>query len=152
MRKITNLDELKSLFGLTDEAVAFVKGLNLDTPCGKYPFGDDCFVNVMYCDTKVAEFTDKGEATVETHRVYMDVQYIIEGEEQIFYGDATNAPVFKPHNDEKDVGFYLIKNYDSVIYKTGEAVALYPEDAHMPGCCVDQPKTIKKAVIKIRNK
>jgi YhcH/YjgK/YiaL family protein len=99
-----------------------------------------------------AEFTEKGEATVETHKVYMDVQYIIEGEEQIFYGDATNAPVFKPHNDEKDVGFYLISNYDSVVYKTGEAIALYPQDAHMPGCCVTEPKTIKKAVIKIRNK
>ena len=152
MRKIINLDELKTLFHVSEEAVSFVKGLNLDTPCGKYPFGEDCFVNVMYCDTKAAEFTDKGEAIVETHKTYMDVQYIIDGEEQIFYGNAEHAPVHTPHNEEKDVGFYLIERYESVIYKTGEAVALYPEDAHMPGCCVDQPKTIKKAVIKIRNK
>ena len=152
MKKITNLDELRDLFGLGDDVIAFLKGLNMDTPCQKYHFGEDCFVNVMYCDTKQAEFTEKGQAIVETHKTYMDVQYIIEGEEQIFYGDATDAPVYKPHNEEKDVGFYLIDKYDSVCYKTGEAIALYPKDAHMPGCCVTQPKNIKKAVIKIRNK
>ena len=40
--------------------------------------------------------------------------------------------------------------YGHVILHPGEFIVVAPEDAHMPGCCVDKPEYAKKAVVKVR--
>ncbi len=147
MIKITSPDELKSYFDLPDAAVEFLKNATTDTANGRYDISPDCFIKVMNCTTD-----EDLTAPMEAHDVFVDVQYIIAGEEQILYRDRADLKICTPYNAEKDVLFYQTKKADKICYQAGQAVILYPEDAHLPGRAVRAPMTIKKAVLKLRHK
>ena len=148
MIKITNLKDLQKYFdNVPDEAIAFLESATKDTANGKYPFTEDCFVNVMDCNTK-ADCT----AMMEAHDKFVDVQFLIDGEEKIFYTDRTPLELGEAYNEAKDRCFYKWEKADVVTYKTGEAVVLYPQEAHLPGCAVNTPMVAKKAVMKVRAK
>ena len=52
---------------------------------------------------------------------------------------------------ERDVLFFKTPDiYGHVILHPGEFIVVAPEDAHMPGCCVDKPEYAKKVVVKVR--
>lgn len=144
MIKLSNFADIQKYFNVPDEAIAFLKSLTADSANGKYPFTDDCFVNVMNCDTKTEM------ASMEAHDNFVDVQCVIEGEEKILYTDRAGLTVVTPYNPDKDVLFYSFEQADEVIYRAGEAVVLYPADAHLPGRAANEPITIKKAVMKVR--
>ena len=152
MEKVINIDNLKSAIGLSDEVIEFLKTLTVDTPNQKYTFGEDCFVKVISCDLKKEAFNEKNEVVMEAHEEYIDIQYLVNGEEKILYTDKEGLSVEKPYNAEKDVIFYGAKEYEEVCYQAGEAVILPVVDAHLPGCAVNELKTVKKAVIKLKNK
>lgn len=144
MIKLSCFADIQTYFNVPDAAIAFLQNATADTANGKYPFTDDCFVNVMNCDTKTEM------APMEAHNDFVDVQCVIEGEEKILYADRTALPVVTPYNPDKDALFCSFDQADEVIYRTGEAVVLYPVDAHLPGRAVKAPTTIKKAVMKVR--
>ncbi len=143
MIKITNHQDLKKYFNVPDAAIAFLAAITENTANGKYPFGADCFINVMDCTTR-EELAD-----MEAHDVYVDVQCLITGEERIYYSNRAPLTVTKPMNAEKDVGFFAYVPSPYVDYKAGECVVLYPEEAHLPGRAVSTPVTAKKAVMKL---
>lgn len=146
MIKITDLQELKKYFPyVPDEAIAFVKGLTEETENGKYPFGENVFVNVMSVQTKTDE-----TAPMEGHDKYVDFQYMVSGEEKIIYTPKKGLKVTDEYNEVKDRAFYAWETGESVVYKSGEGVVLYPEEAHLPGLVVTESKTVKKAVMKIK--
>lgn len=143
MIKISNYQDLKQYFNVPDAALAFLAAISENTDNGKYPFGADCFINVMDCTTR-AEFAD-----MEVHDIYVDVQCLITGGERIYYTDRAALTVTKPMDAAKDVGFFAYTPCDFVDYKAGECVVLYPEEAHLPGRAVSAPVTAKKAVMKL---
>ena len=144
MIKITKIDELKNYFNVPEEALALVRGANADTENKRYDFGDKCFVNVQ--DTATALETP----LMEAHEKFVDVQYLISGEEKIFYIAKEGLPIQRPYSEKGDMAFYdFDEKSESVCYKSGEAVILYPEEAHLPNRALGEPMAIKKAVIKI---
>lgn len=145
MIKITNLNDLKKYFALPDAAVEFLKNATTDTENGKHPFNDDCYINVM-SPTTVAD----DNALMEAHREFVDVQFIIEGEERMLYTDIDATKVETPYNAAKDALFCSFEKADAVCVAKGEAVVFYPQDAHLPCRAVNEPMTIKKAVMKVR--
>ena len=57
----------------------------------------------------------------------------------------------KEAKPEKDVLFFETPDtYGHVILHPDEFIVVAPEDAHMPGCCMDKPASAKKVVIKVR--
>lgn len=143
MIKITNYQDLKKYFNVPDAALAFLATISEKTDNGKYPFGADCFINVMNCTTR-EEFAD-----MEAHDVYVDVQCLIAGEERIYYKNREGLTVTKPMDAAKDVGFFAYSPSEYVDYKAGECVVLYPEEAHLPGRAINAPVIAKKAVMKL---
>lgn len=145
MKKITELKNLKLSFDLPDEAIAFLESLDERVENGKYTFGEDCFVNVMDAETSLAF------APMEAHQSYVDVQVQINGEERIYYADIEMLTLKTPYDAERDCAFY---NYEDGIpfvdFCKGEAVVLYPNDAHLPCRAPTVPMKTKKAVMKIR--
>lgn len=144
MIKITNIEELQNYFNLPKEAIELVKGANAKTECKRYEFGEKCFVNVQdtatVCETPL----------MEAHEVFVDVQYLISGEERIFYTSKEGLKIQREYTEKGDMAFYdFDENSECVCYKSGEAVILYPEEAHLPNRAVGEPMPIKKAVIKI---
>ncbi len=144
MIKIQDLQALTNHLPIPQEALAFVLKMGEDTPDGRYDFGEGCYVNVMRCDT-VTEL-----APMEAHEVYIDVQMVLAGEEKIYVTDKASLTVVTPYDAEKDIAFYAWETAEAVTYRSGEAVVLFPEEAHLPCRAVSEPMTIKKAVLKLR--
>ena len=146
MIKITNLKDLQKYFPVvSDEAIEFIKNLTEETENGKYPFGENCFVNVQTVTTKTDE-----SAMMEANEKFVDFQYMVKGEEKIVYTPKAGLEQGTPYDEVKDRAFYKWTAGDTVLYADGEGVVLYPEEAHLPGLAVNGSKTVKKAVVKIR--
>jgi len=113
---------------------------------GSYPIiNDEVVANVQEYSTLPVE-----EKRFETHDLFFDVQYLVEGIE-LFGVCKREGLVEKSSNPEKDVKFYdMPKEYGYVILNPGDFIVVAPEDAHMPGCCVDSPIQVKKVVIKVK--
>ena len=145
MKKIHFIEQVRELFNVPDEAVDFLKATTVNTPNGRYEFGDGCYVNVMNSEMKMP--TDA--SLMEAHDKYIDVQVLIDGEEKILYADKDGLLLAKAYDPQKDIAFYRFEEAAEVCYQAGEAVVLDTAEAHLPGCCVTQPITVKKAVMKI---
>ena len=145
MIKIQNLSDLPSYFpSLPTEAVNFLKNADENTPCGRYKFDDTCYINVMTVETSPAP------GLAEAHEIYTDIQVLLAGEETILYGDRTNLTPAVPYDASIEAAFYPSDGFAPVSYRTGEAIVLFPADAHLPGRAVNAPMTIKKAIVKLR--
>ena len=145
MIKLNKLAELTKYFDIPETAMEFLANANASTECGKYEFSTDCFINVLTCDTK-----EDCTGLMEAHVVFVDVQYMLDGEEKILYTPKEGLKLEKDYDEKKDRSFYSFENADEVTYATGEGVVLYPAEAHLPGRAVGEPMTIKKAVLKIK--
>lgn len=113
---------------------------------GKYELdGDKLFAMVQRYPTRA-----DSDAVWESHRKYIDVQYIGQGEERFGYVPLNEAPaITMPYSDEKDVIFYA-PGTSSLPLKSGQFAVFFPHDIHAP--CLrygDQPSDVMKVVVKV---
>lgn len=129
-------------------SLAFLKDTDMAAlPTGRYDIdGDNIYVNVMAFDTQSAN-----EKLAEVHKEYIDIQFLIRGEEYIGFALANeNNPIAKEYDAESD--FYLVESMmgEAGATMTPGAFAIFlPEQPHKPGCIVTTSKQIKKAVVKV---
>lgn len=87
----------------------------------------------------------------EAHRLHIDVQYLVAGEEVI--GVATqplDLPVHQPYDSERDIIFYQHAPEETLVRMLpGTFAVFFPQDIHRPNCAVGTPGPIRKVVIKI---
>jgi YhcH/YjgK/YiaL family protein len=111
---------------------------------GRYELdGANLFVLVQTYDSKTR---DKGKW--ESHRKYLDIQYIVEGTELIGYADLAQVKLGS-YDDTKDFQA-LDAEGEFLLMRDGYFMLLAPQDAHMPGMAVSTPQPVKKAVVKIK--
>ena len=113
---------------------------------GIYPIeGNALYAMVMDIETKHFE-----EKRPESHKKYVDVQYIVSGKErQGFAPDCGQAEIVD-YKEENDIYFYdSISNEGFLIAEPGCYSIFYPNDLHRPGCCVDVPEKVRKVVVKV---
>ena len=129
------------------EAIEFIKQLDYSNyEKGKHIVNDDFFFLIQEYEAKEPE-----AARYETHNNYVDIQYIVEGEEGMEVAQKNTMEISIPYNPEKDVEFYVSKEGSCKIVLTAGGYAIfYPQDAHKPCIRVDKPVTIKKIVGKVR--
>jgi YhcH/YjgK/YiaL family protein len=112
-------------------------------PPGKYELrGQSLYAIVDEYMTRPCE-----ACSLETHRRYIDVQYVVRGKELMGY-----APVMalEPglYDEARDVQFHRGRA-DFLLLQQGMFAIMLPGDAHMPGVAVDgQPGAVKKIVVK----
>lgn len=110
---------------------------------GRYELdGERVFANVMRYETKPAN--DLPEA----HRKYIDVQYLIEGEELIGV-----APLEEMEGVDSQPGpdCWLYRGRTQKLTVTGDRfLAVWPQDAHAPGIAPDgRGAPARKCVVKV---
>lgn len=129
-----------------DKAFAYLKNTDLtNLPKGKYPIdGDNVFASVTADSSKNFDKTNW-----ESHRKYIDLQYVIDGEEQIGVYPVSKATVTKEYDEKKDVANY---SADGKLYAAvpGTFFIFFPSDAHRPNITPGGNKVVKKIVIKVR--
>jgi YhcH/YjgK/YiaL family protein len=116
---------------------------------GSYPLeGKDIFVIVNDYQTKPKEIEQ-----FEVHQQYIDVQYVVSGEEEFGYLPLANQTPSKPYFDKHDYAEfdYQSNQHDAAFIplKAGMFALFFPGDIHMPGTSA-APQKVRKVVIKVR--
>lgn len=114
--------------------------------CGTYPIrGNEIYALVQQLTTVPAE-----EKKPEKHKKYLDIQYLVTGEEKYGYKiDDGSDPVVSA-KEEKDIYFYgELENENYLVMKPNEYCIFFPEDIHRPGCSVNDSISVRKVVVKI---
>jgi biofilm protein TabA len=93
-----------------------------------------------------------GQAVWESHRKYIDVQFVAGGEERFGHVPLEHAPAVKmPYSSEKDVIFYE-PGTETFAAPTGTFMIFYPDDIHAPSLAAGTPPTpgeVVKVVVKV---
>ena len=86
----------------------------------------------------------------ENHHVYIDVQMMIEGEEQIDVIIPADAPDVD-FSEENDIEFAAFdKSYSTITLRAGDFLLLLPGEWHRPGVAIEGGAKCRKTVVKIR--
>lgn len=105
--------------------------------------GDRLYAIVQEYDTRPL-----AGGLLEVHRRYIDIQFVVSGEELIGYAALADQTVKEPYQDAKDIAF-LAGAADPIPLHQGQFAIFYPHDAHMPGRTVGAPARVRKIVVKV---
>jgi len=144
--KIENAHIYKKISERISKSFEYIKATDLKTlPTGKYPIdGDNIFALVSEYKTKSEQ-----EGKLEVHKKYIDVQYVIDGEELMGYAPLNGQEILDPYKEENDIVFFTgDKSFTKV--SAGMFAIFFPEDVHMPGIASGKSSSVKKLVIKVR--
>ena len=95
---------------------------------------------------------DPAKAIFEAHRAYIDVFYMVEGEEIIYVKPTAQLSNITKEYDPAGDALLAAMDPDvtPVRLTAGSFVILMPQDAHAPACWVDGAKGVKKIIGKVR--
>lgn len=137
----------QALIDRINKAISYVNGVDLvKAEVGKYVIDDDSYYLVQEYNSKMRE-----NCRLEAHKKYVDVQWIVSGEEELDIVAPEGLEVSEEYNGDKDVVFYKAPVLmQKIILRSGSYMVILPEMAHMPGCAVNESVAVKKVVIKVR--
>ncbi len=146
VNKIVFAEQYHKNKAVWDKAFAFLRDSNLLTlKPGKYVIdGDNAYATITEAPSKTFE-----QSAWESHRKYIDLQYVIKGEEKIGVAPVAAATVIKPYDDTRDAANYNTEG-QYYIAIPGTFFLFFPGDAHRPNIKVDGYDMVKKLVIKIK--
>ena len=95
---------------------------------------------------------NKNQAFFESHRDYIDIQFIVSGKEKIEFGNKELFEIEKEHDEAKDLIVYKKPKFlvSSLVLNRNDIAIFYPEDVHMPGLSINDGSYIIKTVIKCK--
>ena len=129
------------------EAISYMSKLDREKlSLGKHKVTEDFFYNVQ-------EYVTNGniEKPYESHRKYIDIQLLLEGEEMLQVTDINRLVVSNPYNEEKDcIFYYASENASGTILRPGSIMILYPKDAHRSFITNDHSSKVRKIVGKLK--
>ncbi|WP_086592361.1 YhcH/YjgK/YiaL family protein [Hymenobacter crusticola] len=130
-----------------DEAFAYMRDHDLAAlPNGSSKIdGDQLTLSVTEPTSK--EF-DKTQW--ESHKKYIDLQYIVRGKEKMGVEALPKLTVTDPYNDTKDVAHYSGSTGKYYVAEPGTFYLFFPENGHRPSIKVEGYDVVKKVVFKIR--
>lgn len=113
---------------------------------GRYDLQRGIYVTIESYETQKKE-----DRKYESHRLFVDIQYMISGMEIVHVCNIDERNIEEKYNRKKDITFYKNTSGTEHYLKEGDCIIFYPEDAHMPCIRVqeDKPEKVKKAVFKV---
>jgi biofilm protein TabA len=146
VNKITFADQYHKNQAEWDKMFAFLRNSDLLTiEPGNYAIdGENVYAIITEAPSKAFE-----TSAWESHRKYIDLQYVIAGKEKIGLVHLASATVSKPYDEEKD---YVLYSARGKFYaaKPGTFFLFFPDDVHRPNINVEGFDIVKKLVVKIR--
>lgn len=149
---LDTLENAKQYAGLNPGADRILEAVKAYSP-DHYPVGRvELDGSRLYMNLSSYETRELAGAPSEAHRKYLDVMYMVEGEEIIYVKAAAQMQkITKEYDPDED---FLLAETDAdvtpVLLKAGSFVMLFPQDAHTPGCQVNGPCNVKKIIGKVQ--
>ena len=101
----------------------------------------------------VQRFETKWSATpkFECHKKYIDIQFIVSGDEIIGWAPAELMEITTAYEADKDISFGTVPKgeWTPVHLHAGQMAVLYPEDGHAPKMALRNPSKVMKIVVKV---
>lgn len=106
--------------------------------------GENIFAIVQLYNTKPSSSTKW-----ESHRKYIDIQYMVSGKEKIGFTDSQRMITLQEYHAGNDISLHKGEgNY--LIADEGHFAIFFPVDIHMPRVAINIPHEVKKVVVKVR--
>lgn len=100
----------------------------------------------------VSEYETKriNEHGFEAHKKFIDIQYVLKGQEKVACLPIKKLKETEPYSSEKDASFYITdKKPKEMVIGNGFFAIFFPQDGHMPQLYIDAPQMVKKVVVKV---
>lgn len=129
-----------------DKAFTFLKNTDLQKlAVGRHVIdGDNIYAIVQEAPTK-----DYDKTAFESHLNYIDLQYVVNGEEKMGRTSVDAVRVDKPYNEKADIAYYTGEG-EIFTVKQNSFLLFFPGEAHRPNITPGGNKVVKKIVIKIK--
>jgi YhcH/YjgK/YiaL family protein len=144
---IENAELYRAVHPRLAAAFDYLAAFDASTADGRYPIDDDrIYAMVQTYATKPA-----AEKKWESHRRYVDVQYVISGRERITIAPSGSMAGASDYNDAKDVTIYTGPAGDAgtLVVEGGQFAIFFPHDAHQPGVAAGDAGEVRKVVVKV---
>ena len=143
--RLSRIDHYMGLNKHLDRAIAMLKSGEMDTmTVGKHVIEEDqLFYLIQSYATK-----DPSEAKLEGHKRFIDLQFMVSGEEAMDVADVADVTLSVPYDADTDIQFFD-GEYNRVVVKEGAFAIFFPHDAHRPGIRIGEAKNVRKVVFKI---
>ena len=144
------IDNLETYAGISEDirlGLEWLRDVNPDIKKGVYELSPRVKAIVSEYTTK--EVNENG---YEAHRDYIDIQYLISGQEKICCLPLEYLKVIKAYDKDIDAAFYEeteVKPLEMVL-GNGYFSILYPQDGHMPCLGLMISHEVKKVIIKVK--
>ena len=129
------------------KAFEFLSRGDLDAlPVGRHDIdGDAVFALVQTYETR-PPFPRR----LETHRKYIDVQFLASGSEIIAIAPVDGLAVIEAYDAVKDAAFHDAEAVTEVLLRARHFMVIFPHEAHQP-CLhpVSSPVAVKKIVVRV---
>ena len=106
--------------------------------------GENIFALVQKYKTK-----DSDTINWESHRKYIDIQYMVEGSEDFGFVNCDYLNSIVDYDEEKDCELYEGEG-DYPQLNDDEFIILFPEDVHKPGLKIEKSESVLKIVVKVK--
>ena len=140
-------DDFKNfdLYKIDKDIKNFILNIDPEIETGRHVISDKAYINIE-------EYKTRDFIKFEAHKKYIDIQFLIQGEEKVYTTETDGLEISENYNEEKDVAFYKTpeRNLNISYLKPNKFIMLYPDDAHSPCTMIDVPKNVKKAIVKIK--
>jgi biofilm protein TabA len=144
---LTDWRKLNGTQGL-EAGFTFLERPDLATlPLGRHEIdGDSVYAIIQKPMTR-----PPAEGRFESHEQYIDIQFLIAGEEVIGVVPVAALQATTPYDAGKDIMFYANPpQFQQVPLKPGQFAVFFPGDGHIPLCPAGQQMEIHKAVVKVK--
>ena len=119
------------------------KGDFRETKPGNYDLED----GVYYMVQEIQSRPEEG-VFFEAHRKYIDIQFVISGDDVHGYAPLSSLKIRDSYDQEKDIAFYDGTG-STFCLKPGSFAIYFPHDAHKPNLTINEPAPLKKIVVKV---
>ncbi len=108
--------------------------------------GDDIYAIVSSYTTSCGN-----DPKWETHNRYIDLQFLISGQETIWWANKNDLKPITEYNSKEDYTFYEYDGKGTPVLLNNLSFAIvFPDDAHIASQMSLKPSTNRKIVVKIR--
>src|SRR5690349_8351604 len=136
--------DYRSLHPLFERALRYLADTDLRRLApGRHPVeGDRLYLSIDHVQGR-----GRDASRLEAHRRYIDIQYTIEGDEEIGWMPiASCGPMAGTFDDNRDVGFFEKRPTSWLAVPEGTFAVFFPQDAHAP---LAGRGALKKAIMKV---
>ena len=147
---VDNIVNCEKYCGVNDKfekAFAFLKNAPADLPAGRHEIsGDEIFAVVQSYITK-----NEDECICEGHRKYIDVQYMVSGNEFMKITDISSVKSEVAYDQNKYLEIFSNgEACDQVVMTPGKFAVFFPNDIHKGAIMYTNPSEIRKIIVKVR--